>query len=151
MNKAASDNAKSEIAAVDQARKLLCMVAARIVDAGCFVVRTRIVQSSGEPTAAWFYSRRENVWQKEPEEIKEPGLVRALLQTCEMLASKGHGDEWSVKRHATSDFCDLDIQLHPDKLRDRTGKKLESVLTGLLFRDGHDSKKDSRRAIRTRR
>lgn len=151
MSKAASHNATSEITAVDQVRRLLCQVAARIVEGGGFVVRTRIVQSSGEPTEAWFYSRRENSWKKEPEEITDRGLVQALLQTCEMLESKGQGDEWSVKRHTTADFCDLDIQFHPDKLRGRAGKKLESVLTGLLFRDGHDSKKDSRRAIRTRR
>lgn len=136
---------------VDQARELLCRVFAQMLNAGSFTVHTRIVKSSDKSTEAWFYAHRDDGWQKEPEGVTDRELVRALQEAVAMLASKGHADEWSAKQHSSADCQDTDLQFHRDKLEDRIGKKLESALMGLLFRDSHDSKKDIRRSIRTPR
>lgn len=144
-------SAKNGSSAVDQARELLCLVFARMVNAGSFTVRTRIVQRSDEPVEAWFYAHHADGWQKEPDAVTDRALVRGLQETVAMLASKGHHDEWSAKQHSSADYHDTDIQFHAEKLRNRIGKELESTLMGLLFRDSHDSKQDLRRAIRTRR
>jgi hypothetical protein len=143
-------SATSGSSAVDKARALLCQVFARMVNAGSTAVRTRIVQSSGEPVEAWFYAHSDDGWQKDPGGVTDRELVRALHESLEMLASKKHGDEWSARQQSSGDWLDTDIQFHRDKLEKRGGKKLESALMGLLFRDSHDSKKDVRRSIRTR-
>ena len=142
---------KNSSEGIDRAREVLCRELARIVNAGSFTTRTRIVHLSDEPVEAWFYAHRDNGWQKEPGSITDRVLVRALRETLTMLASKGHTDEWSVKQHISGGSHDTDIQFHREKLKDRVGEKLESVLAGLLFRDSHDSKQDVRRSIRTPR
>lgn len=144
-------SATSGSSAVDQARELLCRVFARMVNAGSFTVRTRIVHRSDEPVEVWFYAHRDDGWQKEAEGVTDLALVRAVQETVVMLASKEHHDEWSAKQHASADHHDTDLQFHREKLQSHLGQELESVLRGLLFRDSHDSKKDSRRSIRTRR
>lgn len=136
---------------IDQARELLCRTFARMVNAGSVTVRTRIVLSDQEPVEAWFYAHGGDGWQKDPEGVTGRELVRALQEATEMLASKGDGDEWSVKQHSSADCHDTDIQFHREKIQHRVGRKLESALMGLLFRDAHDSKKDVRRSIRTPR
>lgn len=141
---------KSGSSAVDQARQLMCRAFARMVNAGSYTVRTRIVHSAGKPTEAWFYAHSDTGWHKEPDGVTSHELVRALEEEAQLLASKGHGDEWSVKVHSSADSHDTDLQFHRDKLEQRVGQKLESALMGLLFRDSHDSKKDVRRSIRTR-
>ncbi|MBI3862585.1 MAG: hypothetical protein HY290_11900 [Planctomycetia bacterium] len=85
------------------------------------------------------------------EAITDPRLVQALEEALAMLASKRHADEWSARRHSSPDHDDVDLQFHRDKLEDRSGEQIESLLAGLLFRDRHDSKKDKRQAIRTPR
>jgi hypothetical protein len=121
-----------------------------MVNSGSVAVRTRIVQSCGEPVEVWFYAHSSDGWRKEPGGVTDRELVQALHATLEMLASKEHGDEWSAKQQSSADCYDTDIQFHRDKLQQRSGKKLESTLMGLLFRGSHDSKKDVRRSIRTR-
>ena len=138
-------------AAIDQARELLCRVIARVVNTGSYTVRLRIVQKSGEPAEVWFYAHRNDGWQKEPDNVTDPVLARAMHETVDMLYSRGHGDDWSLRQHVSSDYRDTDIKFHREKLQDRLGEKLDDRLTGLLFRDTHDSKQDSRRAIRNRR
>jgi hypothetical protein len=145
------NNTKRGSPPIDRARELLCRELARMVNAGASALRVRIVGAASEPTEAWFYSHAADGWRKEMERVTEPELVAALEETLDMLASKGRGDEWSTRQHASADSRDTDFQFHRDKLEGRVGDALESVLTGLLFRDGHDSKKDSRRSIRTRR
>lgn len=142
-------SSKTGSGAVDQARQLLRKECARGMSAGHFTVRIRIVQSAGEAVEAGFYFHGVDGWQKQPERITDRKLVQALAETLDMLVSKGQGDEWLVRRHKVSDGHDTDLQFHPDKFEGRLGKKLESVLEGLLFRDSHDSKKDKRRSIRT--
>lgn len=143
-------SSKNGSPAVDQARELLCRVFARMVKAGSFTVRTRLVLSADRPVEAWFYGHGASGWQKEAEGVTDHELVGAIDEVVEMLASKEHGDEWSAKQHSSADCRDTDIQFHRDKLQTHADKQLESYLLGLLFRDRHDSKKDSRRAIRTR-
>ena len=138
-------------APVEEARAILCRELSRILEAGRFTIRTRILMASDRPVEAHFYSHREEGWHKEPYAVTEPEVVRALHESVELLFSKGHGDEWSATRHATADHLDVDLHFHREKLENRTGKKLESAVAGLLFRDSHDSKKDVRRSIRTRR
>lgn len=138
-------------AAIDKAREMLCRFLARIVNEGSSMMRLRVVQRSGEPVETWFYAHHDDGWRKEPEVVDDPELVRALHETAEMLASHEHGDEWSLRQHATADHLDTELKLHREKLEGRLGAKLEDAISGLLFRDGHDSKKDSRRAIRNRR
>ena len=137
--------------AVDRARETLCREFARMLKSGACTLRTRIVVSSNRPVEAWFYVHRDNGWQKEPGGVTDREHVHALQETLDMLASRGHADEWSAKQQATADHRDTDIQFHRDKLQHRLGAKLESALTGILFRDSHDSKKDVRRSIRIRR
>ena len=144
-------SAKAESSAVDEARRVICREFARMLNAGTSTTRVRIVQSSGEPTEAWFYSHGDDGWHKEPGGITDPKLVLALEETLEMLASREHTDEWSARKQASSDFHDTELKFHRDKVESRLGDQLESALSGLLFRDRHDSKKDKRHAIRTPR
>lgn len=144
-------SAKAESRAVDEARQLICREFARMINAGTSTTRVRIVRAGGEPTEAWFYSHGDEGWHKEPGGITDQKLVRALEQTLEMLASREHTDEWSARTQASSDYHDTDVRFHREKIDSRLGKQLESALTGLLFRDSHDAKKDKRHAIRTPR
>lgn len=136
---------------VDEARQLICHRFARMLNAGSFSVRVRITQSAGETPAARFYSHRHNEWHKEADPITDPQLVQAVDDTMAMLASTEHTDQWLARQHASSDFRDVDLQFHRDKLAHRLGEQLESVLAGFLFRDSHASGKDVRRGIRTPR
>lgn len=142
-------SSKTGSGAVDQARQVLRGECARSMSAGHFTVRVRISQSADEPVAAGFYFHGTDGWKKQPNQITDRKLVQALAETLDMLVSKGQGDEWLVRRHKVSDGHDTDLQFHPDKFEGRLGKKLESALDGMLFRDSHDSKKDKRRSIRT--
>ena len=144
-----SANAGNPLA--DQARQILCDEIARCLREKRFSVRVRIAESDGKPVEACFYSHGEHGWQKESQPITDRPLVGAMHETLEMLASKEHHDEWSARRQSHSDGHDTDLQFHADKLTGHIGDKLEATLMGLLFRDQHDSKKDSRRAIRTPR
>lgn len=138
-------------AAIDKAREMLSRIVARIVKEGSSMMRLRVVQRSGEPVEAWFYAHHDDGWRKEPDVVADPELARALHETAEMLASHEHGDDWSLRQHAAADHRDTELKFHREKLEGRLGAKLESAISGLLFRDSHDSKKDSRRAIRNRR
>jgi hypothetical protein len=144
-------SAKTGSLAIDQARQFLCREIARSMNAGKFSVRVRIARLSTGPVAAWFYSHRDDGWHKEAESVTDRELVIALDETLDMLASKGHCDEWLSRRHRAADHSDTDLQFHREKLDAQLGERLESVLAGLLFRDGHESKKDVRHAIRTPR
>lgn len=142
-------SSKSGSAAVDQARQVLLSECARSMSAGHFKVRVRITQSASEAVAAGFYFHGSEGWKKQPRQITDQKLVAALVETLDMLVSKGQGDEWLARRRKVSDGNDTDLQFHLDKFESRLGKKLESALDGVLFRDSHDSKKDERRSIRT--
>jgi hypothetical protein len=144
-----SRNAGSPL--VDQARQVLCREIARCLKDKKFSVRVRVSEVDGKPAEAWFYSHHEKGWKKEPQSIIDRPLVAAIHETLEMLASKAHHDAWSARRHSHADVHDTDLQFHVEKLADRLHDKLEPILMGLLFRDQHDSKKDSRRNIRTPR
>lgn len=144
-------SAKAGSLAVDQARQLLCREFARMLNAGTFTARVRIAHSSDGPAEAWFYAHRSRGWRKEPDAITDPELVSSIKETLDMLASREHTDEWSIRRHENPAYDDTDVQFHREKLEHRLGEKLESALAGVLFRDSHDSKKDKRHAIRTPR
>jgi hypothetical protein len=135
---------------IDEARQAICREFARCLNAGSFEVRIRMVNSGNHPVAAMFYAHKSKGWQKQPESIDDPELVLALDEALGMLASNHH-DDWSAQRRPHTDGYDVDLHFHPEKLKDRMGSHLESALMGLLFRDRHDSKKDSRRSIRTPR
>jgi hypothetical protein len=137
--------------AVDEARQALCREVARCINSGSFTVRVRVTTSADRPIAARIEAHHGDGWKKQFAWSGDPALVLALDETLAMLASTKHRDEWSAERRAHSDGYELDLQFHPEKFKDRLGSNLESVLTGLLFRDSHDSKKDSRRSIRTPR
>lgn len=142
-------SSKDGSGAVDQARQVLRSECARSMSAGHFTVRVRVTQTGGKPVAAGFYFHGADGWKKQPDRITDRKLVQALAETLDMLVSRGQGDEWLVCRHKVSDGHDTDLQFHPAKFEGRRGKKLESALDGMLFRDSHDSKKDERRSIRT--
>jgi hypothetical protein len=144
-------SAKTGSLAVDQARQFLCREFARSMNAGNFTVRVRIARLSTGPVAAWFYSHRDDGWHKEPESVTDRELVVALDETLDMLASRGHCDEWLSRRHKAADHCDTDLQFHREKLEGHLGDNLEWLLTGLLFRDNHESKKDVRHSVRVPR
>jgi hypothetical protein len=144
-------SSKKGSAAIDRARETLCREFARMLRSGAFTLRSRIVRRGAEPVEAWFYAHRDDGWEKQSASIAEPALVQAIEETLDMLASKGHADEWSSKRHVVADHQDTDFQFHREKLQEHLGDQLESAIAGLLFRDSHDSKKDVRRSIRTRR
>lgn len=135
----------------DQARQVLCDQIARCMRAKRYSVRVRIAESDGNPVEANFYSHGDHGWQKEPQSITDGPLVGAMNETLEMLSSKAHHDTWTARRQLHAHGHDVDLQFHPEKLKDHFGDKLETALLGLLFRDQHDSKKDSRRNIRTPR
>jgi hypothetical protein len=140
----------NEVTLVDEARQLICHRFARMLNAGSFSVRVRITQSPGEE-AARFYSHRHNEWHKDADPITDPQLVQAVDETMEMLASREHTDQWLARKHSSSDYRDVDLQFHRDKLEHRLGAQLEAALAGFLFRDSHASAKDVRRGIRTPR
>jgi hypothetical protein len=144
-------SARLQSASVDKARQLISREFARLLNAGNYLVRVRIVRIGDEPAEAWFYAHHDNDWHKESGGITDRALVLALVETLEMLATKEHADEWSARKRASADYHDTEVKFHSDKLKSRLGGKLESALAGLLFRDAHDSKKDKRRAIRTPR
>ena len=136
---------------VDEARQLLCREIARCLKDKKFSVRIRVTEADGEPAEAWFYSHGRRGWQMESEPITDGPLVQAMNETLEMLASKEHHDTWSARRQSRADGQDVELRFHPEHLEDRLGDKLAQMLMGILFRDQHDSRKDSRRQIRTPR
>lgn len=142
-------SANAASARIDEARQVIGREFARMLNGGRFHVRVRVLRKDGASTAAWFYSHHDEGWHKEPEEITDRELLAAIEETLEMLVSREHADAWSTHRHTTADFQDTDVRFHGEKLVDRMGDKLESVLTGILFHDSHDSSKDKRRNIRT--
>jgi len=143
-------SAKAESTAVDEARRIICHEFARILNAGSFTVRVR-VSHQGDSAVALFFSHRDEGWQKASDDLTDLTLVAGIEETLEMLASKQHADEWSARKQAHADHSDVDIRFHREKLEHHLGARLESTLTGLLFGDIHDSKKDKRRNIRTPR
>ena len=136
---------------VDNARQILCDEIARCLRERKFSVRVRITEAEGKAAEVWFYFHAKRGWHKEPQVIREQPLVEAINESLEMLSSKEHHDAWSARRHSHSNVHDTDLQFHVDKLAEHPDDQLESVVMGLLFRDQHDSKKDSRRNIRTNR
>lgn len=144
-------SAKAGSRAVDEARQVICREFARMLNAGTFTVRVRVAHSGDGAAEAWFYAHRSRGWRKEPDAITDPELVSAITETLDMLASRQHTDEWSVRRNKSRAYDDTDVQFHREKLEHRLGAKLGSALAGVLFRDSHDSKKDKRHAIRTPR
>jgi hypothetical protein len=136
---------------VDKARQVLCDEIARCVRMKRFSVKVRIAETEGQPAEAWFYSHGKRGWQMESEPITDRPLVNAMNETLEMLASKEHHDQWSARRQSRADGHDIELRFRPEHLEDRLGDKLALALMGVLFRDQHDSRKDSRRNIRTPR
>jgi hypothetical protein len=144
-------SAKAENLAVDDARQWICREFARLLNAGNFVARVRIVQTGGEPSEAWLYAHRDNDWHKESPALTDRTLVKALAETLDTLAIREHADEWLARKRVSADYQDIEMKFHREKLETRLGAKLESVLSGILFHDSHDSRKDKRRNIRTPR
>ncbi|MBI3864235.1 MAG: hypothetical protein HY290_20315 [Planctomycetia bacterium] len=136
---------------VDQARETLCQEIARCMRDNKFSVRIRIAETEGTPAEASFYSHGPDGWQKESQPITDRLLVNAIRETLEMLESNEHHDWWSVRHQSHSDGTDTELRFQSEKLTGRLGVQLESLLMGALFRDQHDSRKDSRRNIRTPR
>jgi hypothetical protein len=144
-------SAKSASQSVDEARDRICHEFARMLNSGAWTVRIRIATMPEGNNEVWFYSHRANLWRKEPDRVTDPELVLAIEETVEMLATRERADEWTIRRHDSHDVHDFVVRFHRGKLEQRLGANLESALEGLLFRDGHDSKRDKRRAIRTPR
>jgi hypothetical protein len=142
-------SSKSGSLVIDDARLALCHELAGCINAGSFAVRIRRVNSGDRP-AALFLAHRPTGWRKRRRRIDEPALILALDEALATLAAVQH-DDWSVQRRAHADGYDVDLHFHPQKLTGRLGSSLEVYLSGVLFRDSHDSKKDSRRSIRTPR
>jgi len=136
---------------VDQARLALCRELARCLKAGVFTVRIRVETSAGRPVVVRVDAHQKDGWQNQFSCRDDQALVAALDETLALVASTTHHDDWSAQRRAHADGYEIELQFRPEKLQGRTGSNLESVLTGLMFRDSHDSKKDSRRSIRTPR
>jgi len=137
--------------AVDGARQALCRELAGCMNAGTYTIRVRIVKPENAAAEGHFYAHSGKGWRKRPEKLVDHPVVAALEETLDMLGSKPHCDEWSVRCESHADRRDTELQFHPDKIKPHLGPKLESALYGLLFRDHHDSKKDVRRSIRTPR
>lgn len=140
---------KAGSAKIDEARQLICHEFARMLNAGIFTVRVRVDLVDKEPAEAWFYGKSESKWHKQAFAVNDKTLLRAVEEALETLLSRQHADEWSVRRATSADWRDTDLHFHREKLEQRLGKKLESMLTGILFHDAHSSKKDVRRNIRT--
>lgn len=134
---------------VDQAREVICHQIAGSLNAGRFAVRVRINTRNGQASEARFYSHGDQGWQNEAQPVTSAPLVRGIEETLAMLTSKGHGDEWSIRHNVHADGHETDIRFHREKLSASLGDGLAKVLDGVLFRDQHDSRKDSRRSIRT--
>jgi hypothetical protein len=137
--------------AVDQARHTLCRELAHSIKAGIFNIRVHVTTSADRPVAVRLDAHQDDGWRKQFECRDDHALIEAFDETLAMLASTRHHDDWSAQRRAHADGYDIELQFHAEKFKDRAGSNLESVLTGLLFRDSHDSKNDSRRSIRTPR
>lgn len=141
-------SAKASSPAVDEARRKMCRTFAESMNGeGTTHVRIRIHQADGKPTEAWFYAHKANVWNKASGAVTEKKLVAALAEVAEMLASGGHEDEWSSRRHGSADFVDTDLLFQSDAVAKHRGPKLESWLYGLLFKDAHASGKHRGRKI----
>jgi hypothetical protein len=111
----------------------------------------RINTRNGQASEARFYSHGEQGWQSESEPVTSIPLLRGIEETLAMLASKGHSDEWNIRHNLHADGHETDLRFHREKLAASLGDGLAKVLDGILFRDQHDSRKDSRRSIRTPR
>lgn len=144
-------SSKAGSPAVDGARQALCRELAGCMNAGAYVIRVRIVRPESASAEGHFYAHSGKGWRKRPEKLDDHQVVAALEETLDMLGSKPHCDEWSIRRESHADRRDTELQFHPEKIKPHLGPKLESALYGLLFRDHHDSKKDVRRSIRTPR
>ncbi len=134
---------------IDEARQLICHEFARMLNAGILTVRVRVDLVDKEPAEAWFYGHSDDKWHKQALVVKDKALLRAVEEALDTLLSREHAVEWSARRATSADWRDTDLHFHHGKLEQRLGKKLESMLTGILFHDAHSSKKDVRRNIRT--
>lgn len=144
-------SSKAGSPSIDEARQTLCREIAHSLNGGRFAVRVRITTKGGQASEARFYTHGEEGWQPEAKPVTNAQLIQGIEETLAMLTSKGHGDEWSARHSVHSDGHDTDLRFHREKLADSLGERLANVIEGLLFRDQHDSKKDSRRSIRTPR
>lgn len=131
---------------VDTARHELCSHFAQSLRGGALQVRVRMHRQTGE---AWFYEHRDNHWHKRDEAIRDPQLFESIADQLTLLASKPLGDAIKVTLHDSADWHDTDVTFRRDAITGHLQKSLESHLLGLLFRDHHDSQKDSRRRIHT--
>lgn len=141
-------SSKTGAAAVDEARTEMCRRFAGLMNAGSYQVRVRLPLADGKPSEAWFYGHRDNTWHKESDIIKNAALVAAIAEEVDLLASKKHSDDWSVRQNSARDWKEIEIKFQREPLAEHLGNKLASFLLGLLFHDPHDSKKDRREQVR---
>lgn len=126
---------------VDLARSFLCRELARIVNGDANEVRIRVHHAS-RPDHVWIYVRRHNAWEKQSDAIDQPDLAQEINRQLEMLATRGKTDELSIRHHCKPDFDDTELQFNKEWMDSRRGPHLASHLAGVLFRDGHDHRRD---------
>jgi hypothetical protein len=133
---------------VDAIRTTVCREFAKMVIAGANQVRVRITHPHGTPTEAWFYSHRDNAWQRDATTIADAHQVRALQQELEQVLSRGRGDLWQARQHGAADHTDYDLSLHTAQLAELNDQRLPGYLAGLLFLDANDADHNRRQAVR---
>jgi hypothetical protein len=129
----------------ESARQFLCHRMSTLLADGACQVRIRL---QAEPPSVQFYRHQDNTWRRLEEYVRDRPLVEALADDLEMLASKPHGDRVEIRRQAASHYCDTDFRFEREAISQHLYQHLDSYLYGLLFRDHHDSKQDSRRQMR---
>lgn len=130
----------------DTARHELCAQFAKSLRGGALQVRVRL---HPQTTEAWFYEHRDNQWHKRDAVIRDADLFANVADQLTLLGSKPHGDAVKVTLHNSADWHDTDLTFHREAVADHLEGALESYLLGLLFRDHHDSAKDSRHQVQT--
>lgn len=134
--------------AADAARSALVHRLTELLQGDATHVRVR-VHGKQEFDRVWYYAKTNNRWTKQEGDVDDKSLAAAIEQELQLLASRGTTDTVSIRRHQTSDFIDTELQFTAAWLAERRGPRLESFISGVLFRDMHASGQDERRRIRT--
>ena len=133
---------------VDDVRATICRKFAEMLHEGAAHTRVRISKPHGNPEEVWFYAHREGRWVKEPGVVSVPELAAAAEGELEHLAQRGATDSYVIRSHTANDFCDADFQFQREWIEANTDvQKLDSLLQGVLFRDGHALGQTGRRSI----
>ena len=136
---------------VDEFRQELCRRFAGMLIDGVTHVRIRVSKPHGKPAEVWFYSKRENHWQKHASGVVDTEFAGAAEEELADLATRGSSECCAIRTHSAADWSETDFQFPREWLDAHgDGAHLESNLAGVLFRDAHASGQDSRRRTHPR-